>query len=70
MSRQPLYKKIIKSKTLRFKVLALLDFVPDKIMVRLQYFVYFGRFLKLKEPVRFSEKLQWYKINYRDPIMS
>lgn len=70
MSKQPLYKKIIKSQALRFKVLALLDFVPDKIMVRLQYFIYFGRFLKLKEPVRFSEKLQWYKINYRDPIMT
>jgi len=48
----------------------MLDFVPDALMVRFQYFLYFGRFLNLRNPVRFSEKLQWYKLYYRDPVMT
>jgi hypothetical protein len=64
------YKKIIKSQELRFKILGLLDFLPDKTMIKIQYRIKTGRKLNLKKPKRFTEKLQWYKLFYRDPLMT
>lgn len=63
------YKKLIKSRELRLKTLELLAFVPDRLMVKLQYRMKTGRKLNLKKPERFSEKLQWYKLNYKNPVM-
>lgn len=63
------YKKIIKSKEKRLKLLKLMDFLPDKFMVKLQYKLSTGRNLNIKEPKRFTEKIQWYKLYYRDPLM-
>lgn len=63
------YKKHFKSKTLRFRILAALRFIPDKPMLKLQYRIKCGRKLDLKDPKRYSEKLQWYKLYYRDPVM-
>lgn len=66
----PMYKKLLKSQSLRLKVLDFFEFLPDESMIRLQYAIRFNRRLNLKKPVRFSEKLQWYKINYRTPLMT
>lgn len=63
------YKKIIKSKTLRLKILRMLSFIPDKQMLMLQYRIKMGRKLDLKNPKRFTEKLQWYKLYYKNPKM-
>ena len=63
------YKKIIPSRKLRSKILRLLRFVPDPVMLKLQYRIKTGRRLDLKDPQRFTEKLQWYKLYYRDPRM-
>ena len=63
------YKKIIKNRKTRFLILKLLGFVPDSIILKLQYRIKLGRSLNLKHPKRFTEKLQWYKINYRNPVM-
>ena len=63
------YKKIFKSRATRQKVLVTLYFIPDELMVRLQYWIKTGRFLNLRNPKRYTEKLQWYKLNYRDPLM-
>ena len=63
------YKKIFKSKKLRFKILQMLKFVPDVPMLKLQYRIKQGRALNLKSPERFTEKMQWYKLYYRDPAM-
>lgn len=64
------YKKIIKSRQTRLAILRALSFVPDEWMLRLQYRMKTGRKLNLKDPQRFTEKLQWYKLNYRDPLMA
>lgn len=64
------YKKIIPSRDLRLKILGLTEFIPDKLMVKLQYWIKTGRLLNLKNPIRFNEKLQWYKLYYRDPKMT
>ena len=63
------YKRLIKSRSLRLKILRSLSFIPDKQMVKLQYRIKTGRKLNLKEPKRFTEKLQWYKLYYRNPRM-
>ena len=63
------YKKIIRSRALRLAILRFLAFVPDELMLRVQYRIKTGRKLNLRKPVRFTEKLQWYKLYYRNPLM-
>ena len=63
------YKKIIRSRTLRIKLMYMLSFIPDRIMIKIQYRIKTGRRLDLKRPKRFTEKLQWYKLNVRDSLM-
>lgn len=63
------YKKIIKSREVRLAILKALSFVPDKLMLKMQYRIKMGRKLNLKNPQRYTEKLQWYKLYYRDPRM-
>lgn len=63
------YKKIIKSRNVRLKVLRMLSFIPDKMMLKLQYRIKMGRKLNLKNPQRFTEKIQWYKLYYKNPKM-
>lgn len=63
------YKKLIKSRATREAILRALSFIPDKQMLQLQWRIKMGRKLNLKNPERFTEKLQWYKLYYRDPLM-
>lgn len=63
------YKKIFRSQKLRFAILKMLSFVPDSLMLRMQYKIKTGRWLNLSNPKRFTEKLQWYKCYYRNPII-
>ena len=53
------YKKVIKSQETRLAILRLLRFVPDKIMIKMQYRIKTGKRLNLKHPKRYTEKLQW-----------
>lgn len=64
------YKKIIKNQKVRLMILNALNFVPDKLMIKVQYKIKTGKKLDLEKPKRYTEKLQWYKIFYRDPIMA
>ena len=45
-------------------------FLPDRMVVMLQYRVKVGRWPDLKRPKRFSEKIAWYKLNYLDERMT
>lgn len=63
------YKKLLPSRKIRLKILRLLNFIPDKVMISFQYWIKLGRKANLKNPERFTEKLQWYKLNYRNPTM-
>lgn len=47
-----------------------IKYFPDKLVVRLQYRVLVGRWPNLKTPKRFSEKIEWYKLHYRIPLMT
>lgn len=64
------YKKIIADQELRLKILEFTNFIPDKFMIKLQYRIKTGRKLNLKNPKRYTEKLQLYKLNYRNPLMT
>lgn len=64
------YKKIIPSRDIRLKILRFTEFIPDKLMIKLQYYIKTKRKLNLKSPLRFTEKLQWYKLYYRNPLMT
>lgn len=48
----------------------ILDILPTSWVVNLQYYGTVGRKLNLKNPERFTEKIQWYKINYQIPLMT
>lgn len=61
------YKKIIKTREMRHKILKMLSFVPDRPMLKLQYRIKLGRWPNLKNPTRFTEKVQLYKMYYRNP---
>ncbi len=64
------YKKIIRNRSTRFAILHLLRWVPDSMMLRVQYKMKTGRWPNLKHPTRYTEKLQLYKMRYRNPIMA
>lgn len=64
------YKKLIKSPETREKILECFRFVPDKTMLKLQYYIKQGHRLDLKNPKLYTEKLQWYKLYYRNPLMA
>lgn len=64
------YKKILKSQSLRFKILDLFNFISDEMMIKIQYKIKTGRKLNLVNPTRFTEKIQWYKLYYRDPLLT
>lgn len=63
------YKKIIKSRSTRQKILSFLSFIPDEIMLRIQYRMKTGHKLNLKDPKRYTEKIQWYKLYDKNPLM-
>lgn len=63
------YRNIIKSRELRVKILTFLGWIPNGIMLRMQYWLQTGRKLNFKNPKRFTEKLQLYKMKYRNPDM-
>ena len=64
------YKSIIRSQKLRFRILHLLDWIPDPLMLSIQYRIKMGFWPNFRHPKRFTEKLQLYKMKYRNPIMA
>jgi len=64
------YKRLIKNRNTRLSILSFFKFIPDKLMIKLQYRIKTGRKLNLKKPMRYTEKIQWYKLNYRKKIMT
>ena len=60
----------LKNKIVRSILENTVRFLPDRMVVMLQYWVKVGRWPDLKRPKRFSEKIAWYKLNYRDERMT
>ena len=49
------------------KIAKVLSLIPDSIYLRMRYFQYTHKWLDLKKPKRFNEKLQWLKLYNRRP---
>lgn len=64
------YKAFFRDPEKRVKIMQALSFIPDKLMLMIQYRIKLGRKLNLKNPSRYSEKIQLYKLNHRDPLMA
>lgn len=64
------YKKFIKNRSFRLLILRILSILPDKIIIIFQFKIKMGFFPDLKHPKTFNEKLQWYKLNYRNTLMT
>ena len=62
------YKKILRNKNLRLAILKLLRFVPDKLLLKLEFRIKLHKPLNLKDPKTFNEKLQWLKLYNRKDI--
>jgi len=39
------------------------DYLPDRVVILCDYYHVFRRFPNLRKPTRYTEKLQWYKLN-------
>ena len=63
------YKKIISNQDTRLKILKAMRIIPDKWMLQIEYRIKTGKRLNLKQPQRYTEKIQWYKLYYHDPMM-
>ena len=57
------YKKVIKNRELRLKLIRLLSFIPDKPYIKMVYKIKTGKRLNLKNPQTFNEKLNWLKLH-------
>lgn len=64
------YKNIFKKQESRLKILKVLKFIPDKWMITIQYWLKLKKIPNLKNPQRFTEKIQWYKLNYRNKLLT
>lgn len=47
----------------------MLSWIPDRLMIPLQYWIKLGRWCNTDNPKRWTEKLQSYKLYYRNPIL-
>ena len=63
------YKKLLKNQKFRFGILRLFSWVPPKYMIYFQYWIKLNRVPNLRNPKRFTEKIQYYKLSYRNPKM-
>lgn len=61
------YKSVVRNKELRIKISNLLGFVPDKLYLKMVYFLKTGRVLNLKNPIGFNEKQNWLKLYDKHP---
>ena len=61
------YRKIIKNRELRLKLINLLRFIPDEPYLKMVYWIKTGKKLNLKDPQTFCDKLNWLKLYERNP---
>lgn len=61
---------LFKNKAIRRFLEAMISPLPDSLVIRLQYRTLVGRWPNLNDPKRFSEKMEWYKLHYRVPLMT
>lgn len=56
-------------KSIILRVLKNFKFLPPQIYIPIQYEHVTSKKLNLKKPITFNEKIQWYKLFYKNPIL-
>ncbi len=56
------YKKIFRNREFRLQLIDKLSFIPDKLYLKIVYWIKTGNKLNFKDPTGFNEKLNWIKI--------
>lgn len=56
------------SRDIRLMILDWTRFIPDNLMLKIEYRMKIGKKLNLDSPTTFNEKLQWLKLHDRKPI--
>jgi len=64
------YKKLVRNQDIRFWLLRMVKAIPDKIIVKWQYKLKLGRRPNLMNPIRYTEKIQCYKLYYRNDFLT
>lgn len=49
-------------KSIKYRILSFLDFVPDRYMAYTMYYIKHGKVPNLKEPKSFNEKINWMRL--------
>lgn len=62
-------KSIIGNQKTRHALLKAFSWVPNRVMLPFQYYLILHRWPNMKNPQRFTEKLQCYKASYRNDLM-
>lgn len=65
--------KFLSGREIRFQYFAkvrLLDWMPDSLFLKCQYKAKTGKELDFRNPIDYNQKIQWYKVFYREPIMT
>ena len=57
---------LLRTKAFRRFLESVIWIFPDEWVIKCQYRALVGRWPDLKNPKRFTEKIDWYKLNYRD----
>ena len=53
----------------KFDIKDFFKFIPDRTYIKIHFYLKMGYIPNLESPVTFNEKLQWYKLNYHNPIL-
>lgn len=62
-------KRLVHCQSLRHRLLRMFSWLPDSVMLPIQYYLILHRWPNMKHPNRFTEKIQCYKAYYRNPQM-
>lgn len=61
------YRKIIKNREIRLKLINFLRFIPDEPYLKAVFKIKSGKTLDLKDPKTFCDKLNWLKLHDKHP---
>ena len=63
-------KKVNSRKILSYIIRHFFTFLPDKIYLKILFFIETGQSINFSNPITFQEKIQWLKLNQKDDTMT
>lgn len=69
IEHKPISRRERKSKNIWLKLAKNFKFLPSKWFVKLAYQAATGQTVDFSNPITFNEKIQWYKVYYKNPLL-